>query len=220
MDISILTGFDVMESFLALLVGSSVAFVVSFFFFSKVVKLDKMVGKENEHYLPLLLTADYGKKMLVENRDIVASMLEVNTMLKLINDEQIILKSELMKIKLDGADGITELTKYFIKDSESHKKLFIKVKANDAVGVKDFSEKSMAYICYFITKNNLLSSLVNSIEFEKDITKKYDKYSKAKVRLVDLELYSMVLKRVSKLCKSTDANKAHTDEVVATASVG
>lgn len=190
------------EMIIASIVIGVFCFVVSFIFFNKVVKLDKnQKAGDNKDLLPLMTNDNYGKFWFNEQIKTVSKMMEVNALLKLIKEEGIIVQAKDAEKKLVGIDGIDELTQYFVKGSESNKKLFAKVKSNDVGGVEDFAQKSLDYLGYFFTQNDLIDTITKAINYEKHITENYSSYSKAKRRITDLDLYLLVLNKTRARCK-------------------
>lgn len=207
------------EMIIAGIVVGVFCFVVSFIFFNKVIKLDKSKSTDGEEgSLPLLISKNYGKFWFDEHIKTISKMMEINALLKLIKEEGVISQAEVVGKELKGVDGVNELIQYFIKGSESNKKLFTKVNGNDVSGVEDFTQKSLDYLGYFFSENNLIEPVARAINYEKGITENYASYSKAKKRITDLDLYLLVLKKVEDRCKkreveapvNTDTNNACT----------
>lgn len=196
------------------IVTGVVCFLISFFFFNKMIKLDRKSSDKDEDSV-IFITSKYYKKSWMNNHiDTVRRMIEVNLIIQVLVDNDVIKTALDNNMKLSGEEGVVKIINYFIKDTEENKRLLSNIKQNKVSEIDDFSKKSLDYLDYFFGVNKLVDPIVFSLSHEVMITEKYASHKKARQRLKDLQFSLLALNGMHKRIYKENTSHDSQDDTV------
>lgn len=195
------------ETMIIGIVTGVVCFLLSFYFFNKLVKLDKKQSDQDKDTI-IFITSNYYKKLWMnEHINTVKRMVEINLLIRLLVDNDIIKAAAENNMKLSGKEGVIKIIDYFTKDTEGSKRMLSNIKQNKFSEIEDFSKKALDYLDYFFDVNNLVEPTVFALNHEMAITEKYASHKKAKARLHDINFSLMALANMSNRVNKCDSSQ-------------
>lgn len=201
------------QNLIQLAVISVVCFVGAFYFFNKIMNIDKPNSNDKEKAwtgaggIKIMDLRRQEKKWHKDHPDVTADLYKSNVLLKMIKEEGL-----LSEVAEKGAEsksdvaGIFTLADYFETDSDSQKKLMDKINKGDVEGLIDFNKKTLDYICYFLEKYDAVKNAVIQFKKEGVLTARYKDSKDANRRMYILNMYLVGLEDMVQRAKDNKEN--------------
>ncbi len=199
------------------LIGLGVLAVLSFFcafyFFNKIIKIDKVEPSngeawKDEDFIKALNLRKYEKDWNQKDPKVIFSLYRNNMLLKLIFEEGVV--ANVIKTKQEGESDlkdILQIADYFRGNSESNNKVKKNLEEGNVELLLDFNSKTIDYISWFLEKYSDIEVMSKELTKEKELIVKYKGVKGVKQRAGLIKLYLMSLNDVRN--KRTEETKSN-----------